>query len=524
LTSHAAVESSRAHSERGEIYRGWSRSDRKPEARMVGERWAYYAIGMTPSALLVSRGRQLRWALLSLALCLPSVTSAAVQSWLAHILGQHVGSWEVDDDGNTYKETLRIVQAQEKGRTTVTESFALQPEATGWRWEHQLHAGPIDRIERGTIVDGRFWLENSEGQPVASIRVPDGTVLPSMRAERIRVFAAGQPVAAGTVATSPEFAYLDPSRLRPVVARLETCVPDAALLDVAHCVALRLEARSGDEQWQLASDGRVLRVDMTFAGLPMQLTPCTSDCERSVARPFSMLDSLAVHSPIRIQERYSQVPMRYEIVRMDGKAPALVATGEQTVAVSGDRAIVTVCSDCGQAEVETAESLAPYLRANPWVRSDDAEVRRIADKSGPADRPLPKRMAKLEDLVRRNMRRDADYVGYADAAEALRTGKGDCTEFAVLLAAMARAKGIPARVVVGMAYSAYFTGNRDSFNPHAWVQVYDGHRWLSYDAALDGFDSAHVALAVGTGEPQELFDAFLQLRQLRIERLEPVQR
>lgn len=479
---------------------------------------------MTQSVLLKIRGRPLRCALLALALCLPSAASAATQSWRADILGQHVGSWEVIEDGSTYKETLRIVSAQEEGRTTIIESFALQPETTGLRWEHQVHAGPIDRIERGTIVDGRFWRENDEGQPVVSIRVPDGTVLPSTRAERIRAFATGQPVASGAVAPSPEFAYLDPSRLRPVPARLEVCAPDAALAGAAHCVALHLDARSGDEQWQLAGDGRVLRVDMSFGGLPLQLTPCASDCERSVARPFNMIDSLAVKSPIRIQKRYSSVPLRYEIVRMDGKAPSLVATGEQAVIVTGDRAVVTVCSDCGQAEAETAQSLAPYLRANPWVRSDDAEVRRIADKSGPADRPLPARMAKLESLVNRNMRRDADYVGYADAAEALRTGKGDCTEFAVLLAALARAKGIPARVVVGMAYSAYFTGNHDSFNPHAWVQVYDGQRWLSYDAALAGFDSAHVALAVGTGEPQELFDAFLQLRQLRIEKLEPVER
>ena len=465
------------------------------------------------------------YALLSLALCLPSIASAApADPWLARILGEHVGSWEVVGDGRSYKETLRIVSKQEKGRTTVSESFSLQPEGAGLRWEHHVKAGPIDRLERGTIKDGRFWRENTEGQTVASIRAPDGMVLPSMRAERIRAFAAGQAVAAGKVAPSPDFAYLDPSRLRPVVARLEACAPDAALAGAAHCVALRLDARSGDEQWQLASDGRVLRVDVMFAGLPLQLAPCTRDCDRAVARPFDMIDSLAVKSPIKIRQRISHAPMRYELVRKDGKAPALVTTGEQSVNVAGDRAIVTVCRDCGQAEVETAQSLAPYLRANAWVRSEDAVVRGVAAKAGPADRPLPARMAKLESLVREHMRRDADYVGYADATEALRTGKGDCTEFAVLLAALARANGIPARVVVGMAYSALFTGNRNSFNPHAWVQVYDGSRWLSYDAALLGFDSAHVALGVGTGEPHELFDAFLQLRQLRIEKLQQVER
>lgn len=480
---------------------------------------------MPPNCLKPVAPKVLHYALLSLALCLPAVAFAApTQTWLAHIVGEHVGSWEVVGDGRSYKETLRIVSAQEKGRTTVSESFALQPEGAGLRWERHLLAGPIDRLERGTMVDGRFWRENTEGQRVASIRIPDGMVLPSMRAERIRAFAAAQAVGAGTVAPTPGFAYLDPSRLRPVAARLEGCVPDAGLAGAAHCVALRLDARSGDEQWQLASDGRVLRVDVMFAGLPLQLTPCTRDCDRAVAKPFDMIDSLAVASPIRIRKRIAHAPMRYTLVRKDGKAPALVTTGEQAVAVVGDRAIVTICRDCGQDEAETAQSLAPYLRANHWVLSEDAEVRRIAAKAGPADRPLPKRMAKLESLVRENMRRDADYVGYADAAEALRTGKGDCTEFAVLLAALARAQGIPARVAVGMAYSALFTGNRNSFNPHAWVQVYDGRRWRSYDAALAGFDSAHVALAVGTGEPQELFDAFVQLRELRIERLEQVRR
>jgi hypothetical protein len=439
------------------------------------------------------------------------------QSYLAYLVGEHVGSWEVASDGRAYKETLRIVSAQEKARTTVIESFGLEPLANGWRWERRLRAGPIDRIERGTLVDGRFWRENAAGQPVASIRVPAAVVLPSMRLDRMRAFATGG-------AADATFAYLDPSRLRPVAARLERCAVDAELAGAAHCVALRLDARSGDEQWQLGGDGRVLRVDMTFGGLPMQLAPCLRDCNRAVARPFDMIESLSVPSPIRIQQRYSRVPMRYTLVRKDGKAPTLVTTGEQRVALDGDRAFVTVCRDCGQAEPETAESLAPYLRANAWVRSEDPGIRRIAAKAGGPDRPIPARMAKLEAQVRQHMHRDPDYVGYADAVEALRTGRGDCTEFAVLLAALARAQGIPARVVVGMAYSSRFTGNRDSFNPHAWVQVYDGTRWSSFDAALEGFDSAHVALGVGTGEPTELFDAFLQLRQLRIEKLEQVER
>src|SRR6185295_15628929 len=56
-------------------------------------------------------------------------------------------------------------------------------------------------------------------------------------------------------------------------------------------------------------------------------------------------------------------------------------------------------------------------------------------------------MRQLVDGVREYMTGDVDYVGYASAREALRTRAGDCTEFAVLLAAAARSRGIPARVV-----------------------------------------------------------------------------
>jgi hypothetical protein len=178
-----------------------------------------------------------------------------------------------------------------------------------------------------------------------------------------------------------------------------------------------------------------------------------------------------------------------------------------------------VCARCGEPAVETARSLAPYLRANAWVRSDAPAIRRLSRLAGRSDQSLEVRMRRLAAQVRKRMHGGADFLGYADAVQALRTGRGDCTEYAVLLASLARAQGIPARLAVGMAYSSQFTGRKDAFSPHAWVQVYDGSRWVSYDAAFDGFDSTHVALATGTGEPAAMFDAFLQLRQLRIERL-----
>src|SRR5688572_6290508 len=207
--------------------------------------------------------------IITLTLLLAIASPAAAQDrYLAYLLDEHVGNWELARNGPAFQETLRIVSAQEKGRTTVVDSFALTPEGSGWRWEHRLQAGPINRIERGTIVDGRLWRENDAGERVASIKVPDAMVLPSMRAERIRAYAMAP---APVDAAAAKFAYLDPSRLRPVSARLERCEVDATLAGVAHCVALRLDARSGDELWQLGADGRILRVDMSDGAVHARL-------------------------------------------------------------------------------------------------------------------------------------------------------------------------------------------------------------------------------------------------------------
>jgi hypothetical protein len=472
---------------------------------------------------LVARVRSSRARALAAVVALAALASVAAaaerkDTYLAMLLGEHAGTWVAGADGSGYRETLRLSAVQGDGRSVILESIALLPDGAGWRWERRVRAGTINTVERGAIADGTLWRDGAGKARTALGPLPADAVLPSMRAGIVRTFGL-----AGAKARR-EFVYLDLSRLRVVPVRLESCAPDPALADAARCVAWLPGAPGGEERWQLAGDGRVLRIDADLGGLPLRLEACTQRCDRPVRRPFDMIGALGVKSPYRISKRLAQGKLRYVLARADGQRPRLVRTGEQAVVYSGTHAVATVCRTCGDAVAETPDSLAPYLRANPWVRSDDTPIRRMAHQAGPASRSVPARMNKLVRAVQLHMREDPDYLGYADAVQALRTGRGDCTEFAVLLAALARAQGIPARIAVGMAYSSRFIGYRDTYTPHAWVQVYDAGRWVSYDAALEGFDATHVALAVGTGEPQEVFDAYLQLRQLRIERLGAVVR
>ena len=61
--------------------------------------------------------------------------------------------------------------------------------------------------------------------------------------------------------------------------------------------------------------------------------------------------------------------------------------------------------------------------------------------------------------------------------------RGDCTEYATLMTALARLNGIPAREVSGYAY--YEENNSPKFGAHAWVELYIDGNWREFDPTWD---------------------------------------
>ena len=90
------------------------------------------------------------------------------------------------------------------------------------------------------------------------------------------------------------------------------------------------------------------------------------------------------------------------------------------------------------------------------------------------------------------------YIDYAEedsprtVPNILRDRRGDCTEFANLLTTMARALGLPARTVTGLAYDA----EAGSFALHNWSEVAVDGRWLAVDPTWDQVpaDAGHLRL------------------------------
>jgi transglutaminase-like putative cysteine protease len=141
--------------------------------------------------------------------------------------------------------------------------------------------------------------------------------------------------------------------------------------------------------------------------------------------------------------------------------------------------------------------LQPYLRPEPFIESDDpaihaeaeAAVLKVSDPRTSAER-LTRRVNAMLDKK--------PTVSLPSAREVLRTKVGDCNEHTALYVAMARSIGIPARIAVGLAYTA------GAFYYHAWPEVYlregqDRGLWLPVDPTFNQFpaDATHVRLARG---------------------------
>jgi hypothetical protein len=264
--------------------------------------------------------------------------------------------------------------------------------------------------------------------------------------------------------------------------------------------------------------GKPRRWEQKFLGAQLVWEPCATDCDASVAHPFDPMAAMVVQSPFRIPRSAFAGPIRYVIARPAGGVPRLPATSEQAVALDGEHAVVTICSTCGVSEPLSDADRQRYLAPNAWVQSDAWVIRAFAKRNAGPGTPEQK-MPHLVQAVINHMTGKVDYLGYTTARDALRTRSGDCTEFAVLLAAAARAIEIPARIVVGLAYSDRFSGKKDVFSPHMWVQAWTGTKWVSYDAGLGQFDATHIALAIGDGDPRTMDTVSRPASEYRIEKL-----
>lgn len=255
------------------------------------------------------------------------------------------------------------------------------------------------------------------------------------------------------------------------------------------------------------------RIRMELAGMQVELLSCDEACAHAPNQPIDFLDRLVIDSPRALTRSELKQPLRLTI-QIKGSDIAPASTGHQRV-TGGDNGRFELTIDPGKA-LDDGEVLDLYREPSAWVQSDSVLLKDLARRATDGAESDLARMRKAEDFVREYIFGKTLSVGYASALEVATTRQGDCTEHALLLTAIARASGIPARVATGLAYVPGFGDRSHVFVPHAWTEAYIDGRWQGFDAALNGFDAGHVALAVGDGDPVRYFAGVALLGRLQI--------
>ena len=137
-----------------------------------------------------------------------------------------------------------------------------------------------------------------------------------------------------------------------------------------------------------------------------------------------------------------------------------------------------------------------FLAPTPFIQSDHPRIRALAGKIVSPHDPVRLKAEKLVAWVHKNIEK-RPVLSVPNALETLDNLVGDCNEHAVLLAALARAAGIPAEVESGIVYQ------RGRFYYHAWNVLFLG-RWVTADAVMGQMpaDVTHIRFVRGTTEQQ----------------------
>ncbi|MCY4402945.1 MAG: transglutaminase-like domain-containing protein [Candidatus Poribacteria bacterium] len=174
--------------------------------------------------------------------------------------------------------------------------------------------------------------------------------------------------------------------------------------------------------------------------------------------------------------------------------------------------------DCPVLPIRDPEN-RKYLSATAFVEADNQDIRNKAVEIIDDEENSWRAAKKLCKWVYKSIKDKGLSGGYSSSLTTLQTLTGDCTEHTVLLIALARSVGIPARICSGLVFS------KNAFYYHFWAEVFVG-KWVQMDPAFGQViaDANHIQLQGKTLESATMVEftegVFRTLNQLDIDVIE----
>ncbi len=249
------------------------------------------------------------------------------------------------------------------------------------------------------------------------------------------------------------------------------------------------------------SDGKVLRQETPFG---WTLEAC--DAETAMGTPdgnagkYDLLDGLAVSVTGEID---SPRDIGSISIKMNGYSLDVdsLITHRQQVTASGTNSVELVLLKESLPKdsidlVDMPEDVNKYLESSIYIQADDKDIIKKAKSIIGMEKNSLKAALAICDWVNENMDK-SPTVSVPSARDILKVMSGDCNEHTYLFTALARAVGLPTKVMVGIVY------NKGMFYYHAWPAVYVG-RWVEMEPTFGqhAVDATHIKLLEGELQEQ----------------------
>jgi hypothetical protein len=443
--------------------------------------------------------------------------------------GEHIRTVADGRVTTTEKMSMTISRAGMQMQVSTTETHIETPSGEPIGFVSLQRMNGMDQSSRGLYEDGVFKVTttNMGGTREQEMKYPEGAVMSEgLRLKQLEV-GLEQGASGSAEVFSPE--------LRGTMRTSWTVGPkeETDLLG-RHIELYRIVSVLNTPMGSLRTTTWVddeldaMKMEIPMMGMNLEMVACDKTFAMSENDVVDFFSKMAVDSPVRLSGDVLEDGLVYYLKPANGASLNIPETDFQSVSISSEGLVqVTVVPtepEGGDFPYEGNDpELLAALEPGRYLESDDAGVIALARKAIWGAENAGEAAVQIKDFVREYIDSKNLSVGYASAAEVADSKQGDCSEHAVLTAAMCRAVGIPANVACGVVYAEQFAGSSDVFGGHAWTQVWVDGKWSGLDATSREFGAGHITLAVGDGEPADFLGLVNTLGNFTIDKIEAIE-
>jgi hypothetical protein len=301
----------------------------------------------------------------------------------------------------------------------------------------------------------------------------------------------------------------DPASMgqRPVTIKVVDEEPITVMGQVRKARKLEVDFMGARQLAWLGEEGDVLREEGLLGMTLERVTKEQALDGLTLSASSDLTDMASIPANVTIDDPDALTKITIGLANIDTK-PFFLNGGRQHF--QNNRLTITKETwPAAAAQGPYSAEVGKFLQSSPFIQSDDPLIRKQVKKIiSPRDSDAVK-ATKIVDWIYRHVEK-RPVLSVPNATETLENLVGDCNEHAVLLAAMARAAGIPAQIEAGLVYQ------RGRFYYHAWNVLYLGE-WITADAVFGKMpaDVTHIRLVRGGADRQ--IDLMAVIGKLKLE-------